>query len=111
VLVWFALKNSFGPSLQRRVQPDSQIRLDEPPREPGSDNDTGLQGSPHQFQVGQEIINSALGSFSLDLFKREIKILRKISKRVVDHFKTQGASNIVGRGGIATPTVAGNGYL
>jgi hypothetical protein len=49
-----------------------------------------------------------LGCLLSNFFKGEIKILGKISKRVVHNFKDQCGSNIVGRGVIATPAVTRN---
>src|ERR1700722_212398 len=69
MLIWLALKYSFGPSLQRCVEPNTQVGFDKPPCQPGSDNDAGSQRSAHQLQVGQKIVDPALGRLLLNLFK------------------------------------------
>src|ERR1700730_2124872 len=47
MLIGLSLKDHFRSSLQRGVQPNSQIGVDKPTGQPGSHNDAGVQRGAH----------------------------------------------------------------
>src|SRR5580693_4822426 len=102
MLVRLSLKYSLGARLKRSMKPNSQIRVDEPTRQPRSDHHARPQRSPHQVQVGKKIVDWASRCFLLDRFERQIEISCEIPKCVVNHVKFQSCSDVVGSGGIPT---------
>ncbi len=110
VFVCLSLKDPFRSCLERCMKPNPQISVDKPTRKPGTNNDAGPQRTAHQFQIGQEIVDSAFRCLSLDFLERNGEILGKVPKRIIDNVQIQGSPHVIRSRGIAAPAVTGNRY-